>query len=277
VRIPFATKEYSNAPLSAESLVNMYPEAEPQSAKSNVGLFGCPGVETQVTLGSGPVRGATVMDGILFAVSGSRLYKVEEDLTTTNLGGNISGTANVSMDNNGSEIVVVNGSVGYIWDAVSGFRIVSDAEFTPADTVGFIDSYFLFNRTGTGIIFRSDSLDGTSYLGTAFATAEGTPDDTLAVFPHKDILYVFGRKSIEPFVNTGAANFPFQVLRGSTINRGVAGSFAIAEEDESIFFLGDDRVAYILAGRSIQRISNHAIETVWQDYGSVSDAICVGS
>lgn len=249
----------------------MYAEAQPQGAKVQMPILGCPGIDARVTLGTGPVRGAHVMDGTLYVVSGGTLYQVDSDNTTTPLGGAISGTGRVSMADNGTELVSVNGTNGYIYDTTSGFRIISDTDFNAADTVTFIDGFFLFNNSGTGQFFRSDSLDGTSYDSTAFATAESKSDDLLAVRNHKQIIYLFGELSTELWSNVGAANFPFQRIPGATIDRGIAGSDAVTDEDESLFILGDDRIAYRLNGRNLQRISTHALEIEWRNYSTVSD------
>lgn len=275
MQIPFATMSYKHAslPLSAQRVVNMYAEAQPKGAKAMMPILGCPGIDTRATLGSGPIRGGHVMDGTLYVVSGGTLYQKDADNTTTTLGGVISGTGPVSMDDNGTELVIVNGTNGYIWSAAAGFRLISDADFLPADTVTFMDGFFLFNASGTGKFFRSELLDGTSYDGTAFTTAESQSDDLLAVRNHKQVLYALGKSSIELYSNVGAANFPFQRIPGATVQRGIAGSFAVTDEDESLFILGDDRIAYRLNGRNLQRISNHAIEREWQNYTSVSDVI----
>ena len=236
-------------------------------------ILGCPGIDARVTLGNGPLRGGHVMDDTLYVVSGGTLYQVDEDNTTTTLGGVISGTGPVSMADNGTELVIVNGTNGYIWSSLAGFRLISDTDFNAADTVTFMDGFFLFNNSGTGKFFRSDLLDGTSYDSTAFATAESQSDDLLAVRNHKQVLYLLGQRSIELWSNVGAANFPFQRIPGATIDRGIAGSYAITDEDESLFILGDDRIAYRLNGRSLQRISTHAIEIEWQNYSTISDVI----
>jgi hypothetical protein len=274
--IPFATQSYRHPskPLSAQRLVNYYAEAQPKGAKSSVALLGSPGVVTAATLGNGPVRGFRVMNETLFAVSGAFLYQIDSDHTVTQLGGQISGSAPVSMSDNGTQTVVVNGVNGYIWSAAAGFRLISDTDFNAAKSVTFMDEFFLFDRDGTSKWFRSDLLDGTSYDSTAFATAESNSDNVVAVFNQNQIVYVLGTRSTELYSNTGAANFPFERIPGATIQRGLAAAAAIASEDEGLYILGNDRIAYRLSGRSLQRISTHAIEQAWEDYGSISDAFC---
>lgn len=273
--IPFATQSYHHAsrPLSSQRLLNFYAEAQPKESKSPVALLGAPGIVTAASLGDGPVRGLHVMNDILFGVSGGFLYQINADHSVVNLGGQISDSAGpVVIDDNATELVIVNGVNGYIWSAAAGFRLISDPDFHPAETVTFMDGFFLFERKGTGKFFRSDLLDGTSYDSTAFATAESKSDSLLAVRNQNQVLYVMGTLSIELYSNTGAANFPFQRIPGATIARGIASPHVVADEDDSLFILGEDRIAYRLSGRSLQRISTHAIEQEWQNYAAVAVA-----
>ncbi len=271
----FATQSYQHdsLPLSAQRVLNLYGETQPKGTKAQVALLEPPGIIEAATLGVGPVRGLHTFDGTLYAVSGGSLYSVASNHLVTELGGTIAGSDVVSIGDNGDQIGIVNGSNGYIYSPSSGFQLITDTAFNPADTITFLDGFFLFNRSGTGQFFRSDSLDGTSYDSTAFGTAESQSDDTLAVYNHKQILLVGGKASIELWHNANSANFPFQRIGGATIERGLAGSFAITDEDETPFILGEDRIAYRIGGRALRRISTHAIEGAWQGYTTVENVI----
>ena len=276
--IPFATSSYrhDSLPISAQRALNLYAERQPQDAKTPVSVHGSPGIVTLATAGEGPIRGRHVLGGLLYVVSGPWLYSITNDPTpvATRLGGQISGSAVLSMADNGSELVIVNGTNGYIYDTTSGFRIITDADFHAANTVADLDSFFLFDRTGTNQIFRSDLLDGTSYDSTAFATKESKSDNVQAVINVKQIAYVLGVVSSELWANAGAANFPFQRLPGGTLDRGIIAPHATAQEDQALFMVGDDRIAYRISGTQLTRISTHAIEQTWQKYSMVSN--CFG-
>ncbi len=56
------------------------------------------------------------------------------------------------------------------------------------------------------------------------------------------------------------------------MERGCAAAFSIAEDDNSIFWLGEDRIFYRADGYVPQRISQHAIEEALRKYQIVSDA-----
>jgi len=256
--------------------LNLYAERQPPDAKSPVTVHGVPGITTYATLGEGPIRGFHVMGGVLYVVSGPWLYSVSSTPTpvVTRIGGQILGSGVVSMDDNGDQLMIVNGSNGFVYDTVSGFRIVTDTDFAAANTVAQLDGFFLFDRIGTNQVFRSDLLDGTSYEALAFASKESKSDNVQAVVNVKQVAHFLGERSSELFANAGAAFFPFQRIPGGTIDRGIIAPHAHAQEDQTLFLIGDDRIAYKLGGTQLGRISTHAIEQEWGKYTSVGD--CIG-
>jgi hypothetical protein len=277
MKIPFAVNSYKSPslPVSAQRVVNMYAEKQPPDAKTDVAVFGHPGIIEFAVCGSGPVRGAHKMGGIPYFVSGSRLYSVSSTGVATDIGGSISGTSPVTMDDNGTQLVITNGTNGYLYSTTLGFVLISDADFNAAETVQFFDQKFYFDWKNTNKFFGSDTLDGTSYNALVFASAETRPDNVKALVLNKQILLVFGETTIEPWQDIGAANFPLERVPGVVIERGLAAPRATAKEDNSVFFLGEDRRFYRLDGLTPVGISTPAIDAEWQGYSTVSDAYCL--
>jgi hypothetical protein len=277
MKIPFATNSYKSPslPISAQRVVNMYAEKQPPDAKTDVAVFGHPGIVTFAQCSTGPsIRGMHKMGGIAYVVSGLRLYSVSSTGVATDLGGNVSGTGPVSMDDNGTQLVITNGTSGYLYSAALGFTLISDTDFNAAETVQFFDQRFYFDWKNTNKFFGSDSLDGTSYNALVFASAETRPDNVKAVLLLKQVLLVFGESSIEPWQDIGSANFPLERVPGVVIERGLAAPRATAKEDNTAFFLGEERRFYRLDGFTPIGISTPAIEAEWQNYSTVSDAFC---
>lgn len=276
MKIPFATQSYKSQslPVSAQRCVNMYAEKQPPDAKTDVAVFGCPGIEEFATCGSGPIRGAHVMGGVPYFVSGTRLYSVSSTGVATDIGGLISGTGPVSMDDNGSQLIIVNGTSGYLYSTTLGFVLISDTDFNAADTVQFFNQRFYLDWKNTNKFFASDLLDGTAYSALVFASAETRPDNVKALVLNKQILLVFGADSIEPWQDIGAANMPLERVPGVVIERGLAAPLATAKEDNTVFFLGNDRRFYRLDGLTPIGISTPAIDAEWQNYSTVADAYC---
>ena len=272
--VPFATQSYKSQslPVSAQQVVNAYAEKEPEDAKSPVAVFGVPGMTLFATLGSGPIRGMHVMSGILYVVSGGTLYSVTAAGVGTVLGGTVGGTAFVCMTDNGTQLMIVNGVNGYIYSVADGFQVITDGNFHPATSATFFDNFFVLSWDGTNKFFISNSLDGTTYNGLAFASAEVSPDFVLAIVNQQENLLIFGGNTIEVWYDAGAPIFPFQPILGATVERGCAAALTPIKEDNSVFFLGDDLIFYRLDSGIPRRVSQHAIEDTWRGYVKVSDA-----
>ena len=262
-------------PVSGQRLVNCYAEAQPRDAKTPVAVFGSPGIKTFGTAGDGPVRGLFEMGGVGYAVSGETFYSFTSAGTTTSRGSGIGGQGVVSMAGNGTEIAIVNGSNGWIYTpATTTLTEITDPDFNPANSVAYLGGYFCFDEIDTNRFFLSDLLDGFAYPALYFASAETHPDYVMSVINNHGVLLLMGEKTIEPWDHTGALAFPFQRFAGSTPARGIAAPLAFAKEDNTVFFLGDDRVFYRLAGISPMRVSTHAQEIAWERYTTVDDAFC---
>jgi hypothetical protein len=276
MQIPFATQSYKSPslPISAQRVKNMYAEKQPPDAKTQVAVFGCPGIVEFAVCGSGPIRGMHKMGGVPYVVSGGTLYSISSAGVATTIGGTISGSGPVSMDDNGTQLVITNGTSGYLYSTTLGFVLISDTDFNAAETVQFFDQRFYFDWKNTNKFFGSGLLDGTSYNALVFASAETRPDNVKAVLLNKQILLVFGDESIEPWQDVGAANMPLERVPGVVIERGLAAPHATTKEDNAVFFLGEDRCKYRLDGVTPIKISTSALDHEWQNYALVSDAYC---
>lgn len=276
MRLPFATNSYKSRslPVSSQRCVNMYLESQPAGSKDQAPIFSVPGLTQLAICGAGPIRGMWPMAGILYVVSGGNLYSVTRTGAVTLLGGTVTGTGNVSMSDNGTQLCIVNGVEGYIYSVAGGFQLIIDPNFNPANTVTFFDNYFVFSHTNTNQFFISNTLDGTTYSALAFASAEVSPDLVLATVNQQENLLIFGQRTIETWYDSGDINFPFNRYDGATIERGAVAPLSIIKEDNSVFFLGDDLIFYRLNGVVPVRVSTHAIEASWAKYPLQSDATC---
>lgn len=277
-QIPFALESYisRSSPVSSQRVVNLYSELQPEevNAKSKVVLLGAPGVVTLGTIGTGPIRGFWFLRGQLYCVSGAQFYAVSSTGVGTLLGSGIQiGTGPVGIDDNGVEICVTDGVNGFIYntDLLTWVQI-SSVNFYPSNRVQHIDSYFLFDRKNTAQFFSSDSLAGTSFQPLFFASADSQSDYTLSPINHLQQLLIAGQRSIEVWYNSGGSGMPWSRYQGTAIQIGIMTAFAWSKLREHLFFFGSDRVFYRLDGSNAVRVSKHATEQAWQDYGDVSDA-----
>lgn len=261
-------------PLSSQRMLNCFLEKQPQGAKSQVPIFGAPGLTEFCTLPTAPVRGLWNYNGLLYAVSGNDLYSVTSNGTYAQLGTGIIGSGAVSMSDNGVQLVVVNGQGGYLLGANNVFGPITDPNFFPANTVLFFDGYFIFDKIGTNEFFFSQLYDGTTYNALDFATAEAKPGLLLGTSENLELLFLFCQNHIEMWYDSGAADTPFQRYAGGVIERGCAAPGTIVNHDDALWFLGSDGVFYRLQGNIPIRVSNHGVEHAIASYGDVSDAFC---
>ena len=251
--------------------VNCFMEKEPPSAKSQIPVFGVPGLTALYLLATVGVRGMWNFNGVLHAVAGDTLYSISSGGVITVIGFGIVGTTNVSMSDNGMQLIIVTGTQGFIYGPTTPFQQIVNINFYPASTVIFFDGYFVFDRVGTNEFFLSGLYDGLSYSGLDFATAEAQPGFLFAVAQNLQLLFLFCQNHIEMWYDAGAADFPFQRYAGGVIEKGIDAPLSVINQDEAIFFVGRDRVIYRLQGNVPQRISTHAIEAALEGYGDISN------
>lgn len=256
--------EGRSKPWSGAKLVNCFAEAAEGDKRDQFALMATPGLEVWATVGSGPIRGAHVMAGTLYVVSGGLLYSVDSNGTETSVG-SIGGSGLVRMADNGTQLCVVAGTTGYILSAGS-ITTLSDHGITwPVSDVSFIDSYILWTRDDTGQFFISGLADATSYDPADIATAEGYPDNIIGMMiDHREVQF-YGTDTVEIFYNSGVAAFPFERQGNAFIERGCFDRDSIVKIDNSVNFVGNDRIVYRLAGYQPVRISTHAIEYQLRD------------
>jgi hypothetical protein len=270
--ILLATESYrSRSPQLANSLLlNYMTEKQPQEAKSQIPLFGAPGI---AAFGEalGPCRGWWEWQGAPWGVFGDGLYRFSADGSSFRFGSGIGGTLPVGMSDNGQQLCIVNGVFGWIYDSTNGLQKITDTAFYPARTVTFLDGYFVFDRRDTNQSFWSDLYNGLSYTGTSFLTAEAAPGEVVAVWQNLQFLYIFCTTHLELWYNAGSAGaVPFQRYAGAVIPYGTQAPYAIVLQDGALFFLAKDGIIYRLEANQPRRISNHYIEGLVEAEGDVS-------
>ena len=127
-------------------MVNMFPEAVPQGGKEAGFLSRAPGLRLLATVGTGPIRGLWHFGDYLYVVSGVGLYRVNTSWVSTYLGA-VTGTGQVSMADNGTQLFIACNPDGYIYNASTlVFAKITDVDFAGAVNVGYLDGYFVFNE-----------------------------------------------------------------------------------------------------------------------------------
>ena len=139
-------------------------------------------------------------------------------------------------------------------------------------SVAYIDGYGILTVNDSSGQFCITGLQDFSTIDPLdFASAESSPDGLVSVLVDHREIWLFGAKTVEPWTNTGASPFPLERVPGALLERGCAAARSPAKMDNSVFWLGDDRIIYRAEGYQPARISTHAIEEVIRS-GTVSDA-----
>lgn len=253
-------------PWSVQDTVNYIPVAAERTGTRSPGILRCaPGFIVFADLGSkAPIRGLHNVEGLLLAVSGQTLYKISADGTPTSIG-TIPGVGRVSMAHNqitgGNQVAIANGQSGYVYNTVDGTLVqITDDAFPGAISFDYIDSYITGVEPGRRFAFTSDLAAATSYNTLDREEAEGSPDKLVGqIVTHRE-WWLFGERTIEPYVDTGAGTGTFQRAGGTVLEVGLAGTFAAAKMDNTVYWLGNDGIVYRANGYSPERVSTHAIE-----------------
>ncbi len=258
-------------------MVNLFPEVVPEGGKEPAFLQRAPGLSLLATVGIGPIRGQWTFGNYGYVVSGPTLYQIDSNWNAV-AKGTVAGTGQVSLADNGTQLFIAANPQGYIYNAQTDvFQPITDPDFPGAVTVGYIDGYFVFNEPNSQKIWVTQLLDGTSVDPLDFASAEGNPDDVVAVFVDHREVWVFGTNSTEVWYDAGLTDFPLTRIQGAFNELGCAAPYSIAKMDNQIYWLGKDArgqgIVFRAAGYIGQRISTHAIEWQMQEYANLEDAV----
>jgi hypothetical protein len=270
-RLPLPIEEFDRTPASTASLINCYVEQLPEGAKGPVILTRAPGIETQGTIGNGPVYemlSATTPSGErLYSVSGSHAYITDSSFVSTDAGSIGAVSSAISMAANTDYVVIVNQPDAYALSLSAGtLTQITDADFTSrgASKVRFVDNWLLFLEPDSGRFFGADVGSATSFDALNFATAEAAPDNVVGMeVDHRQVI-LFGEKTIEIWENTGVSGFPFERVINGFVEIGCFNGDSVAKCDNSVFWLANDYTVRRLNGVTPVRVSTHGIEKIIQ-------------
>lgn len=275
--------------VNCERCVNRYPEiVEVDGGKSRIALYPSPGTAVFQNIGSTSVLGqfacqpAGSLTDRWFAIGQSGNNQVLSEISSTGtflrqLQILAPTTSQVTIAHNGLQLLICTG--GQLWCftfATNAFAVVGAAPANVA-LIKYSDGFFIALIANSATLYASALLDGTTWPALSKAQVSEYPDNVISFEVNQRNLILLGRKATVIYTNVGAVQFPFVPIPGVFIESGCGATFATTKFDNSVGWLDlDDRggaVARILAGYTPQRVSNHAVETIWQSYPKVSDAV----
>jgi len=261
--------------IDTRRFINLYPELNSQSSKGVASLVATPGLNLFASV-AGAIRGAEQMGSLSYFVSAGTLYELNSAGSTTSRGTLNTTSGRVSMSNNGTQLMIVDGTNGYIYTpSTTTFAQIGDADFpNGCQFVDFLDGFFIVENADTNQFNISAAYDGTSWDALDFASAEGNPDSILRCFVDHKELWLFGEYSTEVWYNSGGADFPFAYR--TYMEHGCAAPNSVSKADNSVFWLAEsergEKMVVKATGYQPQRISNHSVEFAIDSYSVISDA-----
>lgn len=266
--------------ITAQRRINCYYEYTEDGDKTRVAIIGTPGKALFVDFGDTPVRGMHVPQNsdYLYVVHRATFWQIDNAGVMTSRGTINTTSGRVSIDDNGTQIQIVDGTDGWIYNTSTlAFTEITDVDYPASPETNCFDSgRFLNSFIDSGRFYGSDAYAGTSWSGTNFATAESQPDYLERVFSLSGQVVLFGVNTIEFWTNAGLPGFPYIRVGGANTEYGLAARWSVARFMGSCAFLARVRngesIVGALNGYTVQRISTEELEHTINNYSTVTDA-----
>jgi hypothetical protein len=249
---------HPSRPVSAQQMVNCYLSPSTPGSRTQAYVESSYGITTVSDIIA--PKGAASINGELYVTDSTTLYKVDKNGYAVTLASiPVIGSDAIILGNR-NNIIIVSEDKGYLYSGGT-LALIPDSDFPTPAWMGYVDGYYPTIEKGTGTFWINETaFDVTSWNALDFAVASGSPDDLIWGIVHKRELILFGYDSTEIWSDTGGADFPFTRDANGFIERGIMSSHAATKISEAVYFMGDDGIAYQLAGYSPIRISNTIIE-----------------
>lgn len=291
-RVPLNTGSYTTQSVIAECQrsVNLYGEANPPDAETKFTFYGCPGLRP---LGSAPIapgRGLYWANNeALYYVAGNTLYAVSSSWALTPLGTIGTTTGPISMADNGTTLVLVDGSTnGYqVTLTTNAFSPISPAANSPpplgggvyafygADRVDMIDGFMLLNSPDTQN-FYSTYNNEIVFDALYFASKNGYSDLLVTVIVTRREIWLIGKRTTEIWYDAGDPNFPFSIMPGPFLQHGCSAKYSVAQINGAVFWLSQDQAGNNIVARGegyqAKPITTQAMVAEWAKYPTTADA-----
>ncbi|MGB0943136.1 MAG: hypothetical protein ACPGUE_12070 [Marinomonas sp.] len=270
--IPFnvvgGTHENRSRPVSVQKTVNLYPQVNTYS-DNQTSLQSFYGQELLNGDLSGKDRGMHEMSGIAYTVVGESLYSFDASGISTFIG-NVFGASRCIFANDGSNLVIVADRV-YLWDSFNGiFGAITNDNLVNVLSVTVINSQFIY--TTPRLSFMSapgepDNVSGLDGIG-----AESSPDKLVRDYVFNQTIYRFGERTTEPWYNSGAGSPPIDRIDGQELNVGLGAIYSVANTDNAVYWLGDDKSVYRISGNIKEKVSDDALSNEIEGFSRIDNA-----
>lgn len=255
-----SAQDVDNISANPSRLLNCYREPVPSGGVTQHVLKSVLGQVAYADLNTVLVRALGRVGDDIYAVAGGALYTVDEDIAVTNLGA-ILDDPNASIAGNFGSVGVVSSGRYYLYTSPSITQPTAGA-FSDFGSICYVGGYTVLTERNGNKFQWSDLADPTTLDALNFQTADTRDDNILRGFSLNGRLVLFKERSIETWYVTGQANTEaFKRVVGATIDTGLKSFGLITDFSGGLFFVGDDNIAYLLAGGQPQPLANPAVQT----------------
>jgi hypothetical protein len=265
---------------SAQRCINLYLEANPSTSVFPFTHYPTPGLSLMGSVAQNTWRGTyTATNGQLYGVCGDTVYAISSLWGFTRIGTINSGSGPVSMVDNTTDIILVDGTYGNGWTinlTTNAFAKINQPGFYGGNQVNYVDGYFVLNRIGTRQWYIS-LPNTTNFDPIDYASTTGYSDLLIGIGITRRYVYLFGKITTEIWFNQGNTAFPFGRLPGSFMQYGCAATNSIAQMDGELYWVAQSPQgqAFICKTTNFAAtiISTFAINNELQTYATLADAI----
>ena len=270
--------------ITAQRRVNCQIEIRREQDRTRFALTGRPGLTSFITtLGGNTTRGMwavnTLATPLLFVVQSGTLYSINNAGVTSVIGTIGTTSGDVSMADDGTYLVLVDGASGYYYNMVTpaGLTKITDGNFTTSPKyVTWQDTYFIVTSGATNQFQLSNNADPTTWPAVNISTTGSMPGALQAGLADHSVLNLFGQNYSEFWQDAGTPDFPYAVIPGSAQTFGLGSPWSLTQYDNSIAGLFTNRefarIAARMSGFSLRKISDHDMDEILATYSTISDA-----
>ncbi|PCJ26491.1 MAG: hypothetical protein COA94_05120 [Rickettsiales bacterium] len=274
IPVPLVGPTYTNRslPVGAQVTRNFYVEVN-QGGDEAVSMQPFPGLKEWGSAGDGFDRGLGVLNGILYKVSGDELYSVDRRGDAVLIGTILGSTRCTLVEDTAGNLVITTGhGKPYAYNGAT-LTLGKDGDLPKASTAAYINDRVIYEST-TGLAFAD--LDTPLTVNSAnILKANTKADGMMAVVAHRQQIFAFGAKSIEPnsFIGTGTP--PYARVNNAVQQVGTSAKYSVSTNNNYIYFLDNNKQPSRMSGITIQAIGNPAIGQAIAKYSDVSDCFTV--
>lgn len=264
---------------SKQETINWYVEEDPTDQERGVILMPTPGLTLfdEVKVGGSEVRGMIEHKGIGYVVVDDKVYTLTAAAVATEIATLTTTTGLVRWAATNDELMLLDGAKGYSYKvSTTTWTEITDGDFPSSPAEGTAQDGYMFVVNPDTRQFQFSSInDALTWAAIDVASAEFAEDNIVTMFSSFDQLWVFCQKTTEVWYNSGTT-FPWQPIQGGVLEMGCAAAKTVAEADNSLFWLGQDRygdgIIIRTNGFNYEVISTRAINNEIRTYNSISDA-----